>query len=313
MCNRGRSVAALLLVLGPSLSAAGQEPPPASSPVFSAATDVVHVTVSVRDAQGALVSDLNSEDFEVYENDKRQTLQLFARAEAPGEDESLGLNLGLLLDTSESMLQQLRLSQEAAVRFLENIPRARDLLMIFFDQDIRISRYNSENQQGLFARIHEAKGGGNTALYDAIAVYLSRVQDTAGRKVLVLLTDGEDSTSSLGLGELLNLVRSSPVTIYPVSFSAGLHAGSSRGARARAFLLGLADLSGGQMFSPYASRDLAEVYQRILSELSSQYVLGYTSSDSRRDGKYRKLRIELKRKDLKVRHRPGYRAPGDRK
>jgi Ca-activated chloride channel family protein len=312
MSAGSRRLAALVFALAPSLPAAGQEPP-VTGPVFSAATDVVHLTVSVRDGQGALVSDLGADDFEVYENDKRQTLHLFARAEAPGEQETLGLNLGLLLDTSESMLEQLKLSQEAAVRFLENIPRARDLLMIFFDQDIRISRYNSENQQGLFARIHEARGGGNTALYDAIAVYLSRVHDTAGRKVLVLLSDGEDSTSSLGMGELLNLVRSSSVTIYPVAFTAGIHAGRSRGARARAFLLGLAELSGGQMFSPHASRDLAEVYQRILSELSSQYVLGYTSSDPRRDGKYRKLKIELKRKDLKVRHRPGYRAPEDPK
>jgi Ca-activated chloride channel family protein len=312
MSFRSRRVAALLVALAASVPAAGQEALP-SGPVFATTTDMVHLTLSVRDGQGALVSDLAAEDFEVFENDKPQTLQLFARAEAPGEQESLGLNLGLLLDTSESMLEQLRLSQEAAVRFLENIPRARDLLMVFFDQDIRISRYNSENQQGLFARIHEAKGGGNTALYDAIAVYLSRVQDVAGRKVLVLLSDGEDSTSSLGMGELLNLVRSSSVTIYPVAFTAGIHAGSSRGAKARAFLLGLAELSGGQMFSPQASRDLAEVYNRILSELSSQYVLGYTSSDSRRDGKYRKVRIELKRKDLKVRHRPGYRVPEDPK
>jgi Ca-activated chloride channel family protein len=305
------SATLLLCAVAPPRPAASQDPKPAPSPVFASTTDVVNVTVSVRDDDGNFVADLTRDDFEVYENDKRQALQLFSRAEAPGEDEALGLNLGLLLDTSESMLQQLKLSQEAAVRFLENIPRARDLLMIFFDQDIRISRYDSENQQGLFARIHEAKGSGNTALYDAIAVYLSRVQDTAGRKVLVLLTDGEDSTSTIGLGELIDMVRSSPVTIYPVAFTAGFHAGSARGARARAFLLGLAQQSGGQMFSPTASRELADVYQRILNELSSQYVLGYTSSDTRRDGKYRKLRVELKRKDLKVRHRSGYRAPGE--
>jgi Ca-activated chloride channel family protein len=272
-------------------------------------TDVVHLTVSVRDEQGALVSGLAGPDFDVYENGRHQTLQLFAAAEKPGQDEALGLNLGLLLDTSESMLPQLKLSQETAVRFLENIPRARDLLTIFFDQDIRISRYNSENQQGLFSRIHEARGGGNTALYDAIAVYLSRVQDTPGRKVLVLLTDGEDSTSSLSYSELINLVRSSSVTIYPIAFTGGFPSGSSRGPRARAFLLALAELTGGQVFNPHASRDLAEVYQRILDELSSQYVLGYTSTDTRRDGKYRKLKVELKRKDLKVRHRPFYRAP----
>ncbi|HEX9202429.1 MAG TPA: hypothetical protein VF964_00585, partial [Vicinamibacteria bacterium] len=81
------------------------------------------------------------------------------------------------MDTSESMKAQIRLSQQSAVRFLESIPRARDLLLIFFDQDIRLSRYNDENQQGLFERILGMKGSGNTALYDAISVYLSRIAD----------------------------------------------------------------------------------------------------------------------------------------
>ncbi len=97
-----------------------------------------------------------------------------------GEREELALNLGMLFDTSESMRKDLRLSQESAIRFLEAIPRARDLLLVFFDRDIRLSRYSSENQQGIFERILETKGGGFTALHDAIAVYLSRVAGTPG-------------------------------------------------------------------------------------------------------------------------------------
>lgn len=300
MSGSARLAASIVLVL-----ARGQRP---EVPVFPAGTEIVHVTASVRDAANRLVPDLSAEDFAVFENGRPQALQLFARAVEPGQEDTLALNLGLLLDTSESMLSQLKLSQEAAVRFLESIPRARDLLTIFFDQDIRISRYDSENQQGLFQRIQEAKGGGNTALYDAIAVYLSRVQDSPGRKVLVVLSDGEDSTSALALGQLLELVRSSSVTIYPIAFSAGFPTGGARAQRAKSFLLGLADMTGGQVFAPSASRELAEVYERILSELSAQYVLGFSSSDPRRDGKYRKLKVEVKRKGLKVRHRPGYRA-----
>jgi VWFA-related protein len=178
-------VALTLLVL-----AAGAPAQQSGAPVFAVGTDVVHVTVSVRDAKGNLVGDLAAEDFAIYENGRLQTLQLCARAVEPGQEDALSLNLGLLLDTSESMLKELKLSQEAAIRFLENIPRARDLLTIFFYQDIRISRYDSENQQGLFERILRLVR--HTALYDAIAVYLSRVQDSAGRKVLVLLSDGED-------------------------------------------------------------------------------------------------------------------------
>ena len=139
--------------------------------------------------------------------------------------EALALDLGLLLDTSSSMLKELKLSQEAASRFLEAIPRARELYTIFFDEDIRVSRYDSENQQGLFDRIHAAKGGGNTALYDAIAVYFSRVQDGTGRKVLVLFTDGEDTRSALDFTDVVKLVRSGRVTIYAIAF--GMHGGGT--------------------------------------------------------------------------------------
>ena len=193
------------------------------------------------------------------------------------------------------MLKELRLSQEAATRFLENIPRARDLLTIFFDQDIRISRYNSENQQGLYQRIMETKGSGNTALYDAIAVYLSRVADTPGRKILVLLTDGEDTTSATSLTELIQLVKASPVTIYPVAFTGSFSMGSNRAMSSRRVLSQLAEISGGAVFAPGASKDLAAVYAAILYELKAQYVLGYVSDNPKADGRFRRLKVERAR------------------
>ena len=115
------------------------------TPVFRAGLDLVNVTVTVRDGQGGLVSDLAAEDFVVREDGRPQALEIFAPAALPAEREELALNLGMLFDTSESMRKDLRLSQESAIRFLETIPRARDLLLIFFDRDIRISRYGSEN------------------------------------------------------------------------------------------------------------------------------------------------------------------------
>src|SRR4029079_8155276 len=205
-------------------------------PVFSAGTDIVNITITVRDAQGRLVSDLTRAGFAIQEDGRPQAVQLFARAVEPGHNDTLALDLGLLLDTSESMIKMLRLSQEAAVRFLQSTPRARDLITIFFDEDIRLSRYDSENQQGLIERIETIKGGGWTALYDAIAVYLARVQDANGRKVLVLFTDGEDSRSALGLGEVLQLIRSSGVTIYPIAFTGGFPPGSARALRSKSVL-----------------------------------------------------------------------------
>jgi Ca-activated chloride channel homolog len=299
----------LFLLASAALAAPGlaqEKPPP---PVFSAGTDVVNITLTVRDGQGHLVPDLTREDFVVQEDGRPQGVHVFARAVQPGHDETLALDLGLLLDTSESMLKMLKLSQQAAVRFLQSIPRARDLITIFFDEDIRLSRYDSENQQGLIERIETIKGGGWTALYDAIAVYLARVQESSGRKVLVLFTDGEDSRSAVGLGDLLQTIRSSTVTIYPIGFMGGFPTGSTRLLQSRAFLQQIADITGGQLFTPTTSKDLGLIYQKILDELSAQYVIGFVSDNQRHDGKFRKLKVDVRRNGLKVRHRLGYFAP----
>jgi Ca-activated chloride channel family protein len=279
------------------------------TPVFQVGLDLVNVTVTVRDGAGGLVSDLVVEDFVVREDGRVQKLEVFAPAARPEEREELVLNLGMLFDTSDSMRKDLRLSQESAIRFLDAIPRARDLLLIFFDRDIRVSRYSSENQQGIFERILATEGLGYTALHDAITVYLSRVMGTPGRKVLVLFTDGDDTTSQVPPHEVQRLVRSSDVTIYPVAFPGQHSKNSSEALRARSFLYSLAELSGGRVFQPTASRELAAIYQSILDELGTQYVLGYVSDNPAHDGKFRRITVELKRPTLKVRHRPGYDAP----
>lgn len=286
--------------------AAAQKPP-----VFPVGLDLVNVTVTVRDARGGLVADLDEQDFKVLEDGRPQRVRLFAPAKTEAERAELALNLGMLFDTSESMRKDLRLSQQSATRFLESIPRARDLVLVFFDRDIRISRYNSENQQGIFARILETQGSGHTALRDAIAVYLSRVIDTPGRKVLVLFTDGDDTTSRVPPQEVQRLLRSSEVTVYPVAFPGQQRPNSTDALRARSFLHGLAETTGGQVFQPTASRELAAIYQTILDELGSQYVLGYSSDNTKRDGRFRRITVELEQPELRVRHRRGYDAPKD--
>jgi Ca-activated chloride channel homolog len=293
----------------------GQAQAPSAQPptlAFPGLVEEVHVTVTVTDLRGRPVTDLRAEDFVVLENGRAQKVHLFARAVETDEGEgarrnALALDLGMLFDTSESMLKELKRTQEAAVRFLEAVPRARELITVFFDEEIRVSQYNSENQQGLFDRIHAAKGGGNTALYDALAVYLSRIQGAGGRKTLVLFTDGEDTRSELNVSEVVRLVRGSPVTVYPIAFNSG--PSSNRAVRAHAFLQHMADLTGGKVFAPKGSRDLAGVYDQILNELSSQYVLGYVSDDTRRDGMFRKLKVQVARDELKVRCRSGYYGP----
>ncbi len=305
-------MARLLVLVLASLVGAATVVADQDAPVFGVGLELVNVTVTVRDDDGNLVSDLPVEEFVVMEDGREQTLELFAPANDPTEREELVLNLGMLFDTSQSMRENLQLSQASAVRFLDSIPRARDLILIFFDRDIQISRYNSENQQGIFARILETEGQNYTALYDAIVAYLSRVIGTPGRKVAVVFSDGDDTISSVPAPDVIHLVRSTNVTIYPVAFSAGKGGmGRQSAVRARAFLGELARSSGGKVFRPGAYRELAKIYNQILDELSGQYVLGYVSDNPNRDGKYRRLRVEVRRPGLHVRHRPGYNAPED--
>lgn len=279
--------------------------PPPQPPVFRAGLDLVYLNVVVHDQQGRLVRDLSARDFQVSEDGRPQKIEVFGRAYEPGQDDLMALDLGLLFDTSESMLAELKLSQEAAVRFLESIPRAHDLLTIFFDSDIRISRYDSESQQGLFDRIQAAKGGGQTALYDAVAVYLSRVEDSPGRKVLVLFSDGEDSNSTLTREEMLQLLKSSSVTVYVIGFRGSATPGSVRALASLATLRAMAAVTGGALHQPQGSRDLGDIYGRILSDLEAQYVIGYAPSGGPAGARYRKLKVSAG-PGLKVRHRDGY-------
>jgi Ca-activated chloride channel family protein len=302
--------AALVLLVLSALPAAAQDAA-RPVPVFRAGLEMVNLTVSVRDNKGRFVGNLAAGDFTILEDGRKQQIRLFAPALQPGQDQALALDLGLLLDTSESMAREIRLSQEAAVRFLEAVPRARDLLTIFFDQDIRISRFQSEQQQGLFERLAEMKGRNTTALYDAITVYLSRAEDLPGRKVLVVFTDGEDSTSAMSASELFQVVRSSNVTIYPIAFTGSLPVGSHRALAARSFLHTLAELTGGEVFLPRGSRQLGEIYQMLLDELQTQYVLGFSSDNARQDGRYRRLKITVSRPGLKLRYRAGYLVPAE--
>ncbi len=311
----------MALVLALSLAApllSGQDPPvtPQAPLTFAAEARTVNLTVTVRGADGKFLKDLQASDFAVYEDEAPQDIRFFARVFDPsrakdegqeGAPDPTAIDLGMLFDTSGSMAEVLRLSQNAASQFLESIPRARELTTVFFDSDIRLSRFNSESQQGLFDRLQKAQSGGDTLLYDSIAVYLSRISDDAGRKIVVLFTDGEDSKSLVTVSELKNLVRSSTVTIYPIVFG-GKYSSTNAGLAARALMRELAELTGGEVFSPRNFRDLSGIYDGLLDELAAQYVIGYIPKEDPVEGEHR-LRVEVDRPGAKSRHRRGYRVP----
>lgn len=279
----------------------------AQAPVFQTGVDVVTIGVTVTDSRGQLVTGLRAEDFEIDEDGRRQHLRYFAAGDA-GSDAGPALHLGLLLDVSESMGDDLRFTQTAAIKFLNTLTSAADITVMQFDSEIRAARYTPDEFPRLVERIRQQKATGLTALYDAIGVYLDGAAEQTGRKVMLLYTDGGDTRSSLRYTELLDLLKASDVTVYVIG-SLGRQTGGSR-ERARSVLQTIAAVTGGQAFFPTTLKDLDRMYESVVAEIRAQYTLGYVSDRDRADGAWRSVEIRLPgRKGLRVRARKGYFAP----
>jgi Ca-activated chloride channel family protein len=282
---------------------------------FRSSVDVVTFGVSVVDKKGNYLTDLSEGDFEVYEDGKKQALQLFVPCDArPGLEAGARvpaeLHLGALLDISGSMDEDMRFARDAAVKFLNILQEARDLTLVEFDTEVRVSRYSQSEFGRLVERIRTRKAEGNTALWDAMAVYLDGASQQEGRKILVLYTDGGDNASSLPFGDLLNLLKASDVTVHAIGFLE--HQSTGVGLDQRARLQRMAEVTGGQAFFPTSMRDLDRAYAKVAAEIDAQYSMGYVSTNPKTDGAWRKVEIRVTRPGLtgiKVRSRQGYYAP----
>ena len=298
-------IAAVLVACTSAALLAQQQP--ARTPTFRAAADLVTFGVTVVDRQGKPITGLTVGDFEVFEGGKKQTLRFFA---AGDPDAAPPLHLGLLLDTSGSMADDLKDARSAAVKFVNALDSAADVTLVDFDTQVRVARFSPADYPRLVERIRGRGAEGNTALYDAIGVYLDGAQRQDGQKVLVLYSDGGDTTSAMSFGEMLDLVKASDATVYAVGYLEH-QPGSSR-FQQRAALERLASTTGGLAFFPTTAKDLEGVFDRIRAELAARYSLGYVSSDTRTDGAWRGVEIRLLRPDLKgarLRTRTGYFAP----
>lgn len=302
------------LILIPLAASAAQQPYQ-----FRTKVDMVSVAVAVTDKKGNFVKDLRAEDFTVHEDGIEQKIVLFGAGleqawmdlEPELKEQLSGEQvMGLILDSSGSMEHDMRLVREAAIKFLTNVPRTRHLVIVDFDENIRISEYASDDQRLIADRIYDVEAEGWTALYDAVATFLERVNGHSGRKALVIYSDGVDSRSALGMGECLDMVRSSDVTIHTIQLGGSSRSSDvSRRFSEGAFLRQISELTGGSHAMPNSLEQLDRFYDRILEELYSQYTLGYVSSNAKADGRFRKISVKLKRDGLNVRARRGYRGP----
>lgn len=273
-------------------------------PAFRAGVELATFAVTAVDRKGQLVTDLTADDFEVLEDGKPQRISLFTQGLGAGEGPAT--HLGLLLDTSGSMQNDLKIARSAAIKFLNLLPEAEDITLVDFDTEVRVTRYPQRDFARLVERIRARKADGWTALYDALGVYLDGASVRDGRTVLVMYTDGADSRSTLGYGDLMDLLKASPVTVYAVGFIE--HAGSQR-LQLQARLHQMVEATGGQAFFPTALKDLDGAYEKVLAEIKAQYLLGFASTNPAQDGRWRKVEITVKRKDVKLRSRKGYFAP----
>jgi Ca-activated chloride channel homolog len=270
--------------------------------------DLVHFGIVVTDRQGAPITGLTIDDFEVLERGKPQAVKFFAPADAAAAPV---LHLGFLLDVSGSMAEDIKDVRTAAIKFLNQNERAVDVTLVDFDTEVRVARFTDDDYPRLIERIRNQKLGGYTAFYDALGVYLRAASVENGQKVLVAYTDGEDTRSTTDAGEVTDLLKASDVTMYALGYLG--HQSASARNRAQMELQRFSSMTGGQAFFPTSIKELAGVYERIMKEITARYTLGYTSTDERADGAWRPVEIKLKRPDLKgvrIRTRPGYYAPG---
>ena len=269
-------------------------------PSFRARVDLVNLGVTVTDKRGNLVTDLTPDDLEIYEDGKKQTIRYFAGGAEPGP----ALHLGLMLDVSESMGEDMSFTKTASIKFLNMLVDAVDITVVDFDTEVRAARYSQNEFARLIERIRQKKASGSTALYDAVGVYLDGASGQDGRKIMLLYTDGGDTRSAISLQELMDLLKASDVTVYSIGELE--HQLSSTKNEQRMLLQRIAEVTGGQAFFPTAVKELDSVYQKVVAQIRAQYTVGYVSTNEKTDGAWRRVEVKVVRKDLRVRSRRGY-------
>ena len=275
---------------------------------FRTGVELVHVAVMVENRRGTVISQLNETDFALFENGVRQEVRYFLRGDA--EADALNLRLGLLLDTSGSMSDDMSFARTAAVRFLKALPEAQDITLVDFDTEVRVSRYGYADFPRLVERIRTRAPDGWTALWDALGIYIDGVHHLDGRKVMVVYTDGGDTRSAQTYSDVIAMLKAADVTVYAIGFLE--HQPHSVRTSQKMKLQQIAETTGGQAYFPVSRKALDDVYGKIVAQVRAQYTLGFVSNNGQMDGTWRELEVRLQGnhlESLRIRARKGYYAP----
>lgn len=283
----------------------------AQRPAFRAGVDLVSLSVTVSAPGQRYVAGLGRDDFTVIENGVAQNLTFFATSGVP-------LALALLIDTSASMDHTLRTAQEAAIGFAGQLGHADIATVVDFDSTVQIAQGFTNDGRALEDAIRRTAAGGSTALYNAVYISLKELNklipqhdsDMPRRRAMIVLSDGDDTSSLVDFEQVLDLASRSDIVIYAIGLGQHEPPGLRNDQAGEFVLRRLAHQTGGRAFFPQQARDLAGVYQSIREELSSQYSLAYESSAATKDGGWRRVTVRVNRPSVVVRTRQGYYAPG---
>lgn len=276
----------------------------AQQPTFRSGTDVVSLFVTVQDAQGRLVPDLLQEDFEVLDERRPQPIVFFENQVQP-------ITVVVMLDTSGSMTGTIELLRQAAEQFLIRLlPEDMGQVGAFNDK-IEFSGRFTNDRDDLIAAVKDLDYGNDTKLYDALAASLDMLDGIDGRRVVLVFTDGEDTSSRAKLGDVVDRARADEVMVYAIGLEAEYFNGQ-RVVRSRpdGGLRRLAEETGGGYFELKETDDLAPTFTRVAQELHSQYVVGFTPTNL--DNRVHRLDVRLKRPGLSARARRSYLADPER-
>jgi VWFA-related protein len=284
---------------------------PSAQGTFKAAVDIVSLNVTAMDPSNHYVTDLEEKQFSVFEDGVKQDLSFFTRKQQ-------AIAMSLLLDSSASMEDKLPTLQTAATNFVHRL-KPNDLAQVIdFDSRVEIRQAFTSHQNELESAIQQTAAGGSTSLYNAIYISLKELakiraqgEEDVRRQALVLFSDGEDTSSLISFDEVLELAKRSETAIFTIALrgsdtqSKGFH-------EAEFVMRQLAQETGGRAFFPAKIDDLNGVYAEIADELASQYTLGYSSKNNKRDGAWRRIVVQIDKPNVSPRTKRGYYAPTSR-
>jgi VWFA-related protein len=311
-----RLFAALLLcVLAYAVLAAGQQSPP-SQPTLADPNDEqariildvtrVNLLFTVSDKRGRFITDLNKENFQIFEGKKRQSILEFTA------ESDLPLRLAILIDTSNSIRDRFRFQQEAAIEFIRSVMRRGQdkAIVISFDTLPELVADLTDDVQKLENAVRDLRPGGGTSLYDAIFFAcrdkLSQDQPRHKfRRAMVILSDGDDNQSRYSRDQALEMAHKADVVVY--SISTNISRIQTDGDKVLKYY---AEETGGATFFPFKVEDLAQSFENIANELRHQYNILYRPEPLVTDGNYQEVEVRVPgRRDMVVRARNGYYRP----